>query len=583
MNKRITFCLSLGIVAMVASCADDAGIGNLGMTVSALSSTCSGLPGTSPLDSIDSLRVQVGSVTSTDAAPDYFDETVDVVDGVASIDSVAAGSDRVVTVLGCKDGQTAPTWFGRARDVTIVQGRSAELELVLTRFDAFTCVSEQIGQPSASPRFTHRAFPAAVVMGDGRVFVSGGFTGKRDLDGGVSTFELNEPSKEAFIYDPISGVFEYVGDMNVARAGHAVVAVTLDGRDKVLILGGATKAGMKTGDTFPLSFDSANALDSIEIYDVKDNTFEVPTFEGGQVKKMRLPRAFLNASRMTDNSVLIIGGGEWPSDSSDYRFAEIWTTTADEGRGGMLDLGDSMPMNAQHNGATVVKLDETSRGLSRFLIVGGTSNTESNIEIFTQSSKQDEGVGGAFRPRSDAKFPLVYFPSVVRIADDSADAKIHKRFLVAGGSRVSKGVLQASPLSEGGKVKMAYVLKVYEDGIAVSPVTGDCAGRFLNGVASSFDKSSVVMFGGFGNNSGISDVSTCVFDVATSSFSQVPASSEQFLSRAGMAVVQLPDDTLFLVGGMISADTLGVDGPGMTEIYTPSILWRGAACNGGEE
>ncbi len=578
MNRRIPIAMPLLMVSMIAGCAVDDGFGNLGMTVSAATSTCSGQPGASPLDSIDSLRVQVGSVTSTADNAEYFDETVPIVDGAADIQSVAAGSDRVVTVLGCKNGQAAPTWFGRARDVTVVQGRSADIDLVLTRFNSFTCVSEQGGQ-----KFTHRAFPAAVLMGDGRVFVSGGFTGKRDLDGGLSQFELNTPSKEAFIYDPITGAFQYVGDMKVARAGHSVVYVTMDGRDKVLIFGGATKAKMVTGATFPFSFDSADALDSFEVYDVKDNTFEIPTFTGGAAKKMLMGRAFFTAARMTDNSVLITGGGEWPSDNSDYRFAEIWSPGADEGRGGMLDLGNSMPMNAQHNGAAVVKLDETSRGLTRFLIVGGTTNTEANIEIFTQSSKQDEGVGGAFRPRTDGNFPLVYFPTVVRIADDATDTKIHKRFLVVGGSRIVKGVLQASPLTDNGKAKMAYVLKVYDDGISVKAVTDNCGGRFMHGAAASFDKSGVVLLGGFNNNSGLSETSTCTFDVAKGSFTATAAANEEFLSRAAFAMVTLPDDTLFLAGGIISADTLGVDGPGMTEIHTPAIVWNGASCMGGEE
>ena len=578
MNNRIPICVSLAMVAMFVSCAVDDGLGSLGMTVSAATSTCSGLPGASPVDSIDSLRVQVGSVSSPADAPDYFDEVVPIVEGAADIQSVPAGSDRVVTVLGCSDGQDAPSWYGRARDVTVVQGRSAELEMVLTRFNAFTCVSEQGGQ-----KFTHRAFPSAVLMGDGRVFVSGGFTGKRDLDGGVSSFELNTPSKEAFVYDPLTGVFEYVGDMKVARAAHSTVYVTLDGRDKVLIFGGATKAGVKTGATFPFSLDSADALDSFEIYDVRDNTFEVPTFEGGVEKKMRMGRAFFTAARMADNSVLITGGGEWPSDNSDYRFGEIWSPSADEGRGGMLDLGDSMSMNAQHNGAAVVKLDETSRGLTRFLIVGGTTNSEAGIEIFTQSSKQDDGVGGAFRPRADDGFPLVYFPTVVRIADDATDAKLHKRFLVVGGARVVKGVLQASPLTDNGKAKMAYILKVYDDGIDVQAVVDNCTGRFMHGAAASFDRTGVVVFGGFTSNSGLSEAKTCTFDVATLKFTETPASDEQFLSRGGFAQVTMPDDTLFLAGGMISPDTLGVDGPGMAEVYTPSILWNGTACNGGEE
>lgn len=630
MKKSILLCFAMIPVLALVACGpvqgdqEGTGVGFLGMNVSAATNTCSGAPAPTPLDQIDRIRVLVNNLTVKDKdgvdVPICKCSKVDVEEGIAEIDGIREGQGRVVTVLGYSGNNSNPSWFGRARNVNIVEDRASDIDMVLSRYDSFTCISQQFAggvtqEQRAAQEFVNTAFPAAIRLGDGRVFISGGLTGKvsRGEVDGAQEYELNTPTNKAFIYDPASGVFEFAGNMNVARAGHAMAYVAIGGRDSVVIFGGTDKVIMRTGGNFPFSFDSESAFDSIEVYDVKDGTFTVPLHEGGamdgQPKTMALRRAFHNVGRMGDNSVLIVGGGEWPVDETDdgvvdessridYRKAEIWAPYADGGRGGMLEMAGSLTMSTQHNGGTMLRIADTGRGLSRFLIIGGTTNRESVIEVFTQSSKQEEGVPGVFKVRTDADFaslnydktlPKMFFPSVVQIASDASDIT-HERFLITYGAFESSKLIKADAYKIGSATQMAYELRLYEDtsnvakadqkdGVRMVPIIGDCARRAMGSMFVSHDRKSVVMFGGFAGNSGVSNLGTCKFDATRTSFDKndafekVPAGDSSFLSRGGFASVSLPDDTILLVGGMISVDTLGADGPGMIEVYTPEMLW----------
>ena len=628
MKKSILLCFAMIPVLALTACGpvdgaeEGTGVGFLGMNVSAATNSCSGAPAPTPLDQIDRIRVLVNNLTVKDRngvdVPICKCSKVDVEEGVAEIDGIREGQGRVVTVLGYSGASSNPSWFGRARNVNIVEDRASDIDMVLSRYDSFTCISQQYADgvteaDKGAQKFVHAAFPAAVRLGDGRVFVSGGLTGKvsRGEVDGAQEYELNSPTDKAFIYDPASGVFEFVGNMKVARAGHAMAYVAIGGRDSVVIFGGTDKVIMRTGGNFPFSFDSESAFNSIEIFDVKDGTFTIPLHEGGELngqpKTMELRRAFLNVGRMGDNSVLIVGGGEWPVDETptpdgqqtiDYRKAEIWAPYADGGKGGMLAVSGSLAMSSQHNGGTMIRLPDTGRGLSRFLIVGGSTNRESVIEVFTQSSKQEEGVPGVFKIRSDAEFaslnydktlPKMFFPSVVQIMPDPADIA-HERFLITYGAFESSKQVKADAYKIGSSTQMAYELRLYEDtsnvskadqkdGVRMVPIVGDCARRAMGAMFVSHDRKSVVMFGGVAGNSGVSNLGTCKFDATrttfdkTDAFEKLPAGDKSFLSRAGFAAVSLPDDTIFLAGGMISLDTLDGAGAGMIEVYTPEMLW----------
>jgi hypothetical protein len=574
MKKRILNCVVLAVLtsmlALISACMVDEGSGAVGMTVSALTETCSGSAGSEPLKSIDTIRYEVtGPDRETGAMTMMAAADVAVKDGMAvlNISSVETGLDNVVTLIGFEAGKA--TWYGRHRDVSVVQGRTSEIDILLTRFGGFTCIS-----PPAE--FTPRVFPSVVALGDGRMLVTGGLVTRDSLD--ATTSELADPSNQAFIFDQVTGQYDYIGTMNVARAAHASVYIPQAGGDKVFIFGGTSKVQMKTGGAFPLTIDSADSLDSYEIFDVKTQTFENPGNDSdGVAKKMRLPRAFLSAVRLFDNTILITGGGSWPSDDPDYRFAEIWAPYADNNKGGMLDVGDRMPMNSQHNGAAVVKLEDTSQGLSRYLIVGGSPvggdpAPESNVEIFTQSSKLEDGAGAAFKQRAVEGLPLLYFPTVTRI-QNGADGS--RRFLVVGGVSLKTGALTASPLK-------GYILNItLEDVVTVKALNSACAARFMHGAVATFDQDAVVVLGGFKDNSGNSNTKTCIYDDLAGTFKELSSGEEQFLSRAGFGAGILPDDTLFIAGGIVSAGTLESDATGMAEIYTPSVLWTAEVANGG--
>ena len=115
---------------------------------------------------------------------------------------------------------------------------------------------------------------AATLLGDGRVLVTGGLN-----PSGISW----NPIAEAEIYDPTSGTFAVVGNMNVARAGHTS---TLLPNGKVLITSGGY----------------INALNSAELFDPATGAF-TPT---GQ---MTTARTYATATLLLSGKVLITGGG----------------------------------------------------------------------------------------------------------------------------------------------------------------------------------------------------------------------------------------------------------------------------------
>jgi hypothetical protein len=561
----MTRSITITILALaLAACGGNGGPGEgaVGVVATALNSTCEA--GTAPQTAVDRVEVLVTgadrdtglTVVLAKGNSKITASTQDV-----ALGSVPAGLDNVVTVLGYAPGQQDPSWFGRRREVAIAQDRTTEVEMVLTRFGAFTCLDSpaSLGQ---------RAFPASVVLGDGRVLVSGGFT--TASDNGSGKWTLSGASKTAYLYDPGTGQFTEAGAMTEARAGHAMVYLPLAGGEKVLVFGGTSKVTWTPGTAFPLDMATSDALNSYEVYDVAKGTFEAAgTDQLGNPKQMVLRRAFLQAVRLFDNSVLITGGGRWPSDASNYDLVEMWAPYGDKDadgknpRGGLLDLKGSLKTNRQHTGAALVKLEDTSQGLSRYLVVGGTTAADATVEIFTQSSKQEDGAGAVFRSRAVSGLPLLYFPSVIPL-QENADGS--KPFLVAGGLPWS-GTALSVPQSK------AWILTVdTADKITVEALDAPCAARFLHSATASYDGDGAVLLGGFGDFGGAASGGACFFDLATKSFSTPSAGQPQFYARGGHAAERLVDDTLLVVGGLVDPAGLADGSAGLLELYAPPVL-----------
>lgn len=556
-RRILTGCLAAGI--FVLGCGLEAPVGEVGVTAGALTGNCSGLPGAEPLAAIDRLEVAVTSRTGEVLASSST--TIKDGRGAIALGGVPAGLDNVLTLLGYTAGATDPTWFGRRRDVSVLQDRTTEIEMVLTRFGGFTCVT-----PPAA--FRHRVFPSVVTLGDGRVLITGGFTALSSAGEQQWWVETSEASRAAFLYDPSTGQMSEAGQMTAARGGHASVYLPLPEGDKVVIFGGATKLKMIGSDAFPFTYDSANGLDSYEIYDVATGTFAPAGNDAeGNAKKMGLKRVFPVAARLFDNTVLITGGGPWPAGSSAYLSAEIWDPTVDGGKGGFLAFAGSLMTNRTHNGGAFARLEDTSQGLSRYLLVGGTTQADSVVEIFTQSSRKEE-VSGSFKMRAVSGLPQVYFPTLTRLRD-AADGS--RRFLVAGGATWDGAAMKAPA----GK---AWVLTIdAADGITAKEVADPCLARFMHTASAAFEGDRVTFLGGFGGFGTVSDVPTCFFDLDRFEANQaaiapLATGQEPFLSRGGHVAERLIDDTLLVVGGMFDPETLGDASTGLVEVYTPPVL-----------
>ncbi len=124
----------------------------------------------------------------------------------------------------------------------------------------------------------------STLLSDGRVLVVGG----------LETDEVYAARASAEVYDPATGQFDAVGSLATPRYGHAAVRL-LDGR--VAIIGG--------------SDSSPGAIPSIELYDPATGTFAPgPT-------DPRLARHGASAVVLDDGRVLIVGGYDPATGSGD--------------------------------------------------------------------------------------------------------------------------------------------------------------------------------------------------------------------------------------------------------------------------
>jgi alkylated DNA repair dioxygenase AlkB len=190
-----------------------------------------------------------------------------------------------------------------------------------------------------APMNTPRAGHAAILLPDGRVLVSGGWTGQRT-------------AASAEIYDPVTGLWTAVGDMTEARESH-IAAPLADGR--VLMMGGGADgrwqlASAEVFDPATAAFspvgrmqtnhylatvladgrvlvtggrnDAGEILPDAEIFDPATGEFR-PTGE------MLIPRVKHAAVLLADGRVLIIGGSDNRGYSERFTSTEIYDPTTE--------------------------------------------------------------------------------------------------------------------------------------------------------------------------------------------------------------------------------------------------------------
>lgn len=167
----------------------------------------------------------------------------------------------------------------------------------------------------ATPRSGHDA----TLLSDGRILVSGGWTGQ-------------EATNLAEVYDPDAGRWIAVGTMTAARVSHIGVSLS-DGR--VLIMGGGS-GGL--GD-----------LNSVEIFDPTNDTFSA-------VGRMRSNHYL--ATRLADGRVLVTGGQTSEGEISGS--AEIFDPVTNE----FIPTGEMATPRVKHAAALLQD--------GRVLVIGGS-------------------------------------------------------------------------------------------------------------------------------------------------------------------------------------------------------------------
>jgi hypothetical protein len=126
---------------------------------------------------------------------------------------------------------------------------------------------------STTPMLDPRSDHSATLLPDGTVLIAGGMRRNQDF------------YRSAEIFDPVKNQFHRVGDMSMARVGHAAILLS---SGKVLIFGG---------------WIGHDVTDSVEEYDRRTQKFAV-------TGKMTTKRAHPSVTLLGDGDVLIAGGDE---------------------------------------------------------------------------------------------------------------------------------------------------------------------------------------------------------------------------------------------------------------------------------
>jgi hypothetical protein len=404
--------------------------------------------------------------------------------------------------------------------------------------------------------------------------MTGGFT-RIDVDQADPTLlTFKQPSDVALIYDPFKGEIKQVAsNMKTPRAMHAAVYLPLPQGEQVILFGGAAEIKYKIGDTFPFQANLQTGLNSYEIFDVKTETFMKPVDKNNTEKFMSKKRILPKTAWLSDNTILVTGGGAWPEDSEPaYKQVEIYAPPTEDGsfEGGFLDLKGTLSMNVLRAGHAVEKIEDTQDGLSRYLVLGGTKSDKITAEIYTQSSKQLDGSNGNFSELkiSSGTLPLLYFHTLTPLSGTTLTGK---NFLVAGGvvydAKYGKLKLPATE-----KVRLLTMKAEGNiDTLTVEEIDVPGSNRYFHS-ATSPDGEKVTIIGGFTKLSDTAEGDIFFFDLASRSSSTPVLNTDVFQKRALHEGIVLSDDTVLLVGGMKSKDTLVSDSKALFEIFCPENI-----------
>jgi hypothetical protein len=549
MKGLIPWLLLASLLALVVACGEeemDPTGASVAVNLYALEGTCSSQANTEA-----PVLYKVTVVSKAGNGVEVLaDKEFDATSTTLKLGKIPEGSDIELTILGVgANPAAAPLYFGRAKNLTVTQDETTNVDLTWARYGDVSCGMKR---PSGAPNML---FPTSTTLPDGRVLLAGGFTKVVEETG---RFEIGQASSRGYIYDPVVGELTQVGnEMNKARGAHA--AIYLPKAKLILLVGGTERMYMEKDNTcFPFYFlkDKAGTVGfTYELFDITTEKFvkwdaaDWPD-QGNELNK-KARRIFPGVSLNNDGTVLVTGGGTWPScqtkteSDSDYQIAELYRPKSDNYSGMFMESYGALTMKAMRSGHSAVLLDVKDKRATH-IFWGGTEDGPI-AELYTEASGQMDGTFGVFTAveflDANAYKKRPYFHTMTPLRD--------RKFLLAGGSLVKNGDLSVPSAGD------AHLLDIQSNNnIAVSAVEGLGFGRYFHSAAT-YDSDNVVVFGGF--SSVVQGENTLFADTALEDMRFFNLTDKEFVlpsvdavpaSRAGHIAAPLPDDCLLLLGGV---------------------------------
>jgi hypothetical protein len=511
----------------------------LGVTISALTEECGGNP--DPFLVIDSFRLcGEAPVAQDDGSVQVlkrFDTTTGVGSTEVSVNDIPAGDQYSVTVVGMSAGE--PIYFGRSKGVSVGVDTLQEVDIKLIPYNGAACIPvKDVGLPP------HRLFSASVALPDGRVFVSGGFTGFKETE---DPQILSSASSTTFFFEPSTGAVTLGPELKKGRGGHSMIYVPT--HQRIVIVGGAQEMEWSTdSEGIALRFASGSSLGASDI-EVVELSGDVPAVLGG-LGELNPRRIFPRLAMLGTDEVAIMGGGDWHKEKPgpDFKDAIIFNAKTST-----LDAGIAPSDNTVRVGQTVtfVKYETAQNGnpIEVYLVWGGT-RSEPMASLMRNARNND----GTSNVTFYSSFPMdgddperTFFHTMTPLGDD--------RFLAVGG---------VAPDESGELTRIesdfVYLIEYSNTNgdnpkLDVTNIQGLDSGRVFHS-ATSHDGKVVTLIGGFTTETGDVASEIVTFDVETQTFDSSVQPAGYFAPRAGHVAEVLENDGLYLLGGVSDVSDL---------------------------
>lgn len=572
--------LALGAVGCAAE--EAAEKGTFAIAASGLAA-CGGTA-TAPLTQIKKVELVVREPNAAGKLVELDRQSVAVgANGTVRFGDVPAGSPREVTLLGYTTGTGAPSWYARRTGINIRKNATTALDVTLMALEDFTCFGAQGGQPNVM-------LPAATVMEDGKVLITGGFGSAVDDNG---TIRLGNPSTQAWIFDPNKGTFSAVpSPMNAARAGHSAIYLTK--LNQVLLVGGAKQMTMPAAGSAPPSWKVADAVSlTWEVYDVASGQFLAPADGGANARRRVMPMLL----PLAGDNVAVLGGAPWPNtDEIGYAAGDLFVSTRGPGdaTGHFEEVAGQLTLRANRGGSAFAYIGPTAVGTSRYLMWGGNVGSSlyaaGNVaERFEEST--ETGIGefydsfsleGDYQPTISG---ALFFPTLTPLGrgrDSKGKFTDDGRFLLMGGARWLPGQAAGTGQWLPPSPDDAYLVSLRE------PTDAQPQGRLLTTRVASLKQGIfmhqtnlagnelAVVSGGFSGFASPANYQMQVYDITAAKLlsEQNFPGTTKFVARGGHAALTLPNDCVLFYGGagQLGPAGLSAGAPATSDIYCPRRL-----------